>query len=137
MIGIIPRQMEPISRVSHLQRCCQRRRSRWPNSQRIGGDDRMSYRKAEKQTDPLMRLDLNKAGKFFVENGFHQDGQMQGRWMVKPRGTTWPIWSLRKLIWKFLASHAQYPYKENIPSFMGTEKDLLYKEIPSQSRNGS
>ena len=47
----------------------------------------MSYRKAEKQTDPLMRLDLNKADKFFVENGFHQDGQMQGRWMVKPRGT--------------------------------------------------
>ena len=87
MIGIILRQMEPISRVSHLQRCCQRRRSRWPNSQRIGGDDRMSYRKAKKQTDPLMRLDLNKADKFFVENGFHQDGQMQGRWMVKPRGT--------------------------------------------------
>ena len=49
---------------------------------------------------------------------------------------TWPKWSLRNLIWKCLASHARNPHKEKIPQYMGTEEDILYKEIPFPSRNG-
>ena len=49
---------------------------------------------------------------------------------------TWPKWSLRNLIWKCLASHTQNPYKEKIPRYMSIEEDLLYKEIPSPTRNG-